>query len=450
MPPPLPPAHTASSLKTSPQPQVAVRPQPRPHQIDWSAQPVQQHWPTSPPSASDMAFDFGFNSAESHVQPDIVPIPSPTDSGSHSGILSPGAWETSLITPTMPPPSQYQHALQSPGLPTPTYSSSRRGSIADGLTNTFEGFAIANGTAAMGFSTTGSVSSEASDAGTDLASRRRRQRPADLKSASLRSRSYGALTAASPTFRQGMPSTSAQALRHVKSTGHGLNSYGGIRKSSIPQKSPLNVSTFAEADFQQLMARKAAENSLKQQLTPINTTQMTFPSSQPQPFHSLQQIVNSDVPLQKRSQVQSPPITPYQTDFLLHSASMMPPAIQAQYASFADFTPPYSAGPLTNSSWSDAPLTSPDLANFPSSNLMPSMLGDLQEDHIHMPWTFSADQSPHHVVSPGNDQRQTQFYIQEFPNQKAEHAQAAQQLNQTRPRHYAFQHHKPEDFISHA
>jgi len=58
------------------------------------------------------------------------------------------------------------------------------------------------------------------------------------------------------------------------------------------------------------------------------------------------------------------------------------PLIQVQYASFADKTPSYSAGSLTNSSWSYAPLNSLDgAANLPSYNAQPTRRPNLAPLH---------------------------------------------------------------------
>ena len=248
-----------------------------------------------------------------------------------------------------------------------------------------------------------------------------------------------------------MKPPSAHTLRHVKSTGYSLNShYSGIRKSSIPQKSPLNVSTFAEADgLRELMAQKAAESSAKQLLTPINTNQVNFSGGREPMVNSLSQMVHNNVTAPEVShgaQVQSPPVTPFQPDFFMQTSAMMPPSLQAQYASFTDHTPPYSAGPLTNSSWSDAPLTSPDVANFPQSFIPSLSYSGPGDDQNNIPWMFSADQSPGYNVNTTNENKKTEFYIQEFPNQKEEHAQAARLLEGPRPKHYAFENRGQQDY----
>ncbi|KAK5945763.1 hypothetical protein PMZ80_002971 [Knufia obscura] len=446
----------ASPLGAVPQAQLPSGPQ---MQHDWQQMRMPEDpWTSTPSIAGDMVFDFGFDKPGPQVLANNARLPSPADSNCH-GLMSSDPWESNLSTPTvsMAPQSHFQPPLSSPGLQMTSYVGNRRGSAADGLTSNFEGIALATAAPQMSFQSSESVSSGASEGGVDLASRRRRPRPAALTSAaltsaSLRSRSYGALTATSPTFRQSMTPPSGHALRHVKSTGHSLNShYPGIRKSSIPHRSPLNFSTFAESEaFRELMAQKAAEDCAEQQLTPVNTTQMSYNAPQEPMVRSLSQMVHSNAApgdLSQRPQMHSPPITPFQQDFYLQSSSMMPPSVQVQYANLADHTPPYSAGPLTNTSWSDAPLTTPDLANFPNGNIVPSLpYGAPSEDQHNVPWMFSADQSPSFTANTPTESKKTEFYMQEFPNQREEHARAAKLLDHPRPKHYAFDNKGQQDY----
>lgn len=393
----------------------------------------QQEQIQHPINSGDFNFDFGFDTTQPRIRSNSKPLPSPTDSTSQS-VVSPGDWAGQAITPTMAPPQGIFHpALQSPGLPTPTYSSSRRGSTTEGLTSNFEGFAI--DTPHFNLEALGGASFDTSDSGNDIASRRRRPRPAALTSASLRSRSYGQLGGNSPTTRQGMPAVAGQSIRHVKSTGHSLhNHYAGIRKSSLPQRSPLNVSTFAEADLQLLLAQRAAGLSNTNQ--PVKYQQDAVMPPQVAQFNAAM----------SGQQMQSPPATPYQQDFFLQSASMLPPSIQAQYAHMPDYTPPYSAGPMTNSSWSDAPLTSPELTNFPQMTFVPSLTTDAQCDDGTSLWTLSNDINIHSRLNIEPEGKKAQFRIETFPNQEQEHAQISQHFNRPRPNHFVFQHFGQGDF----
>jgi hypothetical protein len=46
------------------------------------------------------------------------------------------------------------------------------------------------------------------------------------------------------------------------------------------------------------------------------------------------------------------------------------------------------------------------------------------------------------------DQKKTEFHIQEFPNQKQEHAHVAQQLAQQKPKNYVFANTAPHDYTA--
>jgi len=443
-------------------PQIPASPLGRAHQAQIPQQSQMQHGWNYPNTSEnqrassfgamgDMAFDFGFDKPEPQMSVDNAQRPSPAESASHS-MVSPQAWETDLSTLTVSTASQnhHQQPLASPGMQMSSYVGVRRGSTAQAPTNDFEGIALSSGPQ-MSFHSSESVSPDASESGIDLASRRRRPRPAALTSVSLRSRSYGALTAASPTIKQGMTPPGGHVLRHVKSTGHSLNNhYPGIRKSSMPYRSPLNFSSFAESEaFRELMAQKAVEDTAQQQKTPMNTSQVSYAGPQEPMVRSLSQMVHNnamitDMPSQP--QVNSPPVTPFHPDFYLQTSSMMPPSIQSQYANFTDYTPPYSAGPLTNSSWSDAPLTSPDLTNFPV-NIAPSLsCGGLGDDQNNMSYMLSTEQGTYCQPNNLTEGKKTEFFLQEFPNQKQEHARAAKMLDHPRPKHYAFDNKGQHDY----
>ena len=147
----------------------------------------------------------------------------------------------------------------------------------------------------------------------------------------------------------------------------------------------------------------------------------------------------------------SPPETPFNAEFAHHSLHLSVPPVSAppQYATFQDYTPPYSAGPLTNSSWSDAPLTSPDIDNFPQAYI-PSLNHpqtiESPQSHFQQ-FVLPSDNKPdtHNTIST-LEQKKTEFFIQEFPNQKEEHAHIAQQLAQSRPTSYVFSNTAPSDY----
>jgi hypothetical protein len=50
------------------------------------------------------------------------------------------------------------------------------------------------------------------------------------------------------------------------------------------------------------------------------------------------------------------------------------------------------------------------------------------------------------TMDPRDDQKRTEFFITEFPNQQQEHAQVAQQLSQQKPKNYVFANSAPQDY----
>jgi hypothetical protein len=148
----------------------------------------------------------------------------------------------------------------------------------------------------------------------------------------------------------------------------------------------------------------------------------------------------------------SPPTTPFALEFD-HSQggySMAPVSAPLQYASLPDYTPPYSAGPLTNSSWSDAPLTSPELPSFPPVTYIPSINHSQKSEsfsgHFH-DFILASDCKPESDSgSSTSESKKTDFLIQEFPNQKEQHANVARQLAQNKPKTYVFANTAPSDY----
>lgn len=277
----------------------------------------------------------------------------------------------------------------------------------------------------------------------------------------------------SPTFRVSRQSQHPYPIRHVKSTGQNLNvTYAGVRKPSIAQRSPFNIATFAEAEeFSNLMAkRKFSHHQLGLEAavappTPLSNADITgtqLPTLEEPMFAEHEPETPNQYFLNTQSSqfsIESPPSTPMKSDFFAPPPiqSMMPPmSAPPQYAVFPDYTPPYSAGPLTASSWSDAPLTSPEMATFaPTALLSPQpyvspVVHEYSTRHPYQRQFVShplAEQKQTDVVpSAPHGQKQREFLIQEFPRQKEEHARAAQQMARQRPKNYVFANATPRDF----
>lgn len=414
----------------------------------------------TPTHIQDAGFDFGFGQDGSFMK-----FSNSTDDSSEIDLQN-------YMSSTSDWPAVYQLDVastrsddlttvgQTSPLPLPAYSDSRRGSSSDELTANLNTFDLA-GTPpiAAGSSTSVDNALRATDGEIDIASRRKRPRPAALTSASLRSRSYGALSSTSPAFRPGPPS--GNTLRHVKSTGHPLNShYAGIRKPSVPQKSPLNLGSFAEAEaFRKLMAQQAAAAASKTPLTTPSGTEVGMSSMSQEMAAQLglsedncaMSLPSEMIP--QYQQMQSPPHTPFQAEYMIQpsSASMPPPSVRAQFATFAEYTPPYSAGPLTNStcSWSDAPLHSPDIAGFPPGHYMSSLAFAQQQDPIFQQWVLPSDNSTDMSLQQAaliDENKKTEFFITEFPGQKEEYASIAQHISPPKPKNYVFANTAPSDY----
>ena len=444
---------------------------------EWSrTAPLTGPWNLSSQSSEESDFDFGFNgqSTENHTIHDVGQPRFNSPGAIQAYSMSSDVWTSSMPTPTIDshvtPSSMALH--ESDPLPMPRFPSSRRGSSSDDLTATLDQFVLA-GTPPMRSPITNQFE-QFKKPGThvDIAARRKRPRPAALGTAALRSYSYGGSSAMSPTFRFGRQSQNAHPIRHVKSTGQNLNvTYAGIRKPGSAQRSPLNISTFAEAEeFNNLVEKQkySQRSDLEQSRAPptplsnedlMRTRLPTLeePLFTEQDQETPQQYFLNGQPSQFN--LASPPSTPMKSELFPppHMQSMMPPmSAPPQYAVFPDYTPPYSAGPLTASSWSDAPLTSPEMATFsPPAHMsqqtyVSPVMHDYSSGHPY-PGPFA---TPRHVeqkqienLAPApNGQKQTEFFIQEFPRQKEEHARAAQQMAQQKPKNYVFANATPSDF----
>lgn len=429
---------------------------------DWSSVPSSTPWSDAQPSIEH--FNFGFDSLEEEMSSGSDHTPTGThDNMPAQSFPMEAEWKESLHQPVPMQQAVQLAQLNSTPFQDMAYPSSRRGSTSDELTNNFNSFALATTTSPPGNQFPGPPQRSDSGESVDLATRRKRPRPAALGSAAIRSRSYGALSSMSPTLRANSQMPGPHAVRHVKSTGHSLNGrYAGIKKTNSAQRSPLNAASFAEAEA---LKRLLAQQTLRERSnegtgsnTPLMSPEIATDyqlSAQGQHAFHVQEVPDSaQYPPSAStyySTLQSPPVTPFQTDYYMASQqqSLMPPVSAGpQYATFPpDCTPPYSAGPLTSSSWSDAPLTSPDMPPFQLMSHMPPMPYSFQHD-------IATGQYHHFLTSPDkpdvsptlSDPKKTEFFIHEFPGQKEEHAHVAQQLAQQKPKNYVFANATPNDY----
>ncbi|KIW89973.1 uncharacterized protein Z519_09403 [Cladophialophora bantiana CBS 173.52] len=435
----------------------------------WPNQPAGAVPHPSPITLQDTSFDFGFDDevAEQNSSQDPITMNTVVDYGQDSFVVTPEEFREPLATPKGIPSHQSPlTTLPSPGLTMPSYPGSRRPSTTEDLSTNFSNFALASSSPNLLANRRASeVICPPPSGPLDIAARRKRPRPAALTSASLRSRSYGALTSASPTFRQGLMSPQGpHSVRHVKSAGQSLHSrYAGIRKASSAQKSPMCASTFAEAEtLNQLMAQQAIATTPLGELpepllSPGHVSSGYMLDPEKNPFFAQAIDMPSQYTMRPPQNLSittgSPPVTPMMAAFMSRAQSqqsLIPPPSAPQFAAFTDYTPPYSAGPLTNSSWSDAPLTSPEISSFPVTQF-PSLGFPHQCDGLNgqfQQYVLPSDNTSEVDFVSHVDKKKTEFYIQEFPNQKEELAHVAQQLAQQKPKNYVFANTAPQDYTN--
>jgi hypothetical protein len=440
----------------------------------------------TPSQGSDDPYDFAGISIPHHssqnrsphdIQSDALQQPSFNQSfADFSFATDPNSFQESL---NQQPPGQAvsherqtgyapEHTLLSQPLEAPFYPESRRGSCSEELADSLGNFALNPVSQATPVPTQPQDGVfKRPDAHIDIAARRKRPRPAALGTAALRSRSYGGPPTMSPTARI-TPTGPSPAVRRIKSTGQSLNvNYSGVRKSSSAQRSPLNHATFAEAAaYNRMMTTQGPHgfpplpmSSTFAPPTPLSPNDGA--NTQAEVYGNEYYLgVDQDTPNQyalssmgMHHTIASPPHTPLNPELIaqMQNPWMAPPPLSAppQYATFPDYTPPYSAGLLTSSSWSDAPLTSPEFHSFPSTIHMPQptyvspmIYGEPDIYHPGMQSSPSQGPSPHGLQSgvspPGGLQKSTEFCIQEFPKQKEAHAHAAKQLAGSKPKNYIF------------
>jgi hypothetical protein len=444
---------------------------------DWSSNTPSGTWRLSPQHSEEREFDFGFDGQAHHNHGTLQDATRTTveSPGAIQGYaISADGWTSTVPAPTMNADAPHGHMAlhESDPLPMPCFPSSRRGSSSDELTATLDQFVLAGTPPVRSPAIAHFEQFKKPEHHVDIAARRKRPRPAALGTAALRSHSYGGAPAMSPTFRFGRQAQNPHPIRHVKSSGQSLNvTYAGIRKPSSAQRSPLNIATFAEAEeFKNSMAeRKISHQAESEHVgappTPLSSDDIMrtrLPTVEEPIFTEQEQETPHQYFLNgqpSQFSLASPPSTPLKAELYAppQMQTMMPPmSAPPQYAAFPEYTPPYSAGPLTTSSWSDAPLNSPDAATFPPAIHMS------QQPYVSpaMHEYSSGPALPSHFVShplaeqkqtditpsAHNGQRQTEFFIQEFPRQKEEHAHAAQQMAQQKPKNYVFANATPSDF----
>ncbi|KAL4893969.1 hypothetical protein BDV59DRAFT_19427 [Aspergillus ambiguus] len=339
----------------------------------------------------------------------------------------------------------------------------KRGSSEE-LANTLEGIGIhTTGSTGLSHLSTGPERPAWKEAGKelDLAARRKRPRPAAIGT----SRSSSMLTGSSsmsPTTR--LPNYNAShGVRQSKSTQCLNSRYAGVRKASAAQRSPLNLSSFAEAGA----LNSKAEMSM---LQPAVTTGALAPPTPltPEDLHHLLPNTPSDggyclsaqptsglFPTTQPMQINiaSPPATPLGVDMMSSYSynNVAPPmSAPAHYTSFPDYVQ-CDSGPLTGRSWTDATSIPSPEASFQSRCPIPGQdVSSMAYDRSVEGVPVSESPSLVYPTSEGDlsvpgDPKNTEFYIHEFPEQQEAHRFVAQQLSQ-KPKAYTFNNQTPNDF----
>jgi hypothetical protein len=448
---------------------------------DWTPRVTSSIWPLSQADdALSLPFDFGFSQPDHACSGDGSQSLDASEASSVAGFTIPAdGWPSTVHAPAVPQhataqldhgpaattfspsqpidihrPASFSTQADSP-FQLPQYPASRRGSASDDLASNFGNFGLVSTPSVSSPLRTASNldSFKKGDGEVDIAARRKGPRPPPLGKAALRSLSHGAPPSTSPTFRHGNHSPLAHSVRQVKSMGQNLNvRYSGIRKPSSAQRSPRNVATFAEAEaFRELLRShniNAGLNAGTTPPTPVSCDEIVahqFPlgedglySDPDHPTYFNGQPVNFNIG--------SPPSTPFEPEvYSAYVQTAMPPlSAPPQYAFFPDHTPPISAGPLTGSSWSEFPPNempyAPAPAVYPTA---PDLSNALFPNFVAPPPPPPKTET---VQGSSAGQKPTEFFIQEFPRQREEHAHAAQQLAQQKPKSYVFANATPNDF----
>ncbi len=213
----------------------------------------------------------------------------------------------------------------------------------------------------------------------DLASRRKRPRPATLKPEAQRSHSFAGPLTMSPTSKvssHGLGLGPSPSVRRIKSTGHNMNVVSGrVQKSGLgsAQMSPRNFQTYLDAaGFPQPHLLNGQNTSTSQApftpLTPLSPAKLelqpeVWPDYSPRLDHagwdnSHEQFLNNN--FEAGAGVASPPITPFNIEafprFFVErpvqdSLYNCPQSAPPQQTTFFEDTSPISAAAMNQPAW---------------------------------------------------------------------------------------------------
>ena len=312
-----------------------------------------------------------------------------------------------------------------------------------------------------------------------IAARRKRQRPAQLGIAALRSYSCGGPLTMSPTTKA--PLLGPQSIRRIKSTGHSLNVLSGrIQKPGLvsAQRSPFNFQTFAEAEAFNNANLSPPRDIDSSQMSPSGSNAPPTPHSQSgfeqqaPPIDWSSQCANQTTAMSWSMEHQcyvptgyhgspdatSPPRTPFTTEMLSHMKqynlqySSPPQSAPPQYTAFPHSSPPFPAAHPHPSSWNTPPMTFSDAYPYPAAIHMPQPHHVMGSYYPQMGLFPGQPQFAMHMSPPmggahefyGNSApKEMEFVLQKFPEPKGAQVPPKEPH---RPKNYIFQNAGPKDF----
>lgn len=291
----------------------------------------------------------------------------------------------------------------------------------------------------------------------DIASRRKRPRPAALRPEAQRSMSYGPMTL-SPTARMSSLGISKTAsVRRIKSTGNGLNTGNGrIQKPGVVGPAPMSPRNFHQLSSNDFLgSNDHGTNASSQSITPLTPLSPLTVEQQTQAWLSqwahTQDHATPTAP-DSGPHFTSPPITPYETGFqpsfprVGHQASYHwpPQSAPPQQTTFFD-SPPMPPTNFSHLNWQVPSSTSLQghYEEPPNQIVRPPMMPqygflDLQplpSQHQHVYQQMGFFQPPFLESSP--PQKEIEIQVQVIP--------APEGLPQGR-KTYTFNHTTPQDF----
>ncbi|MCJ1223634.1 hypothetical protein MMC12_000277 [Toensbergia leucococca] len=305
----------------------------------------------------------------------------------------------------------------------------------------------------------------------DIASRRKRPRPAALGSGTQRSHSYAGALTMSPTPKLSSLSP-ASSVRRIRSTGNNLNVVSGrVQKSGTgsAQRSPLNLQTFEEAgaysnanvltrhnlDAAQLSAAPLTPLSPLGMKHHLGNSTSPFSEQDAVPSWTPGRDYSTSASFEARPDITSPPITPLTTNMFsyMHQFSLphaVPHSAPPQQTTFPNHSPHFPEASYWQAPYNTAPReTYHNLAQHPmhqSYQSIPFNCGESfgvfpTQSHPYMhhsppmgPYRPSyANQSP--------PPKEMEIHITTFPEPPQQVPKEPHQ-----PKKYVFQHTTPDDF----